>query len=75
MTIALDERNEIKKIVRKELRKMVHDMVEEEFRLRMMELRLSLVPEVSDKEQREIEEMFGEPGPDDVAATYTLKVK
>ncbi|RKZ30750.1 hypothetical protein DRQ36_04445 [bacterium] len=55
--------DEIRKIVREEMQNTVRELVEEQFRLRMMELRLSLVPYVSDKEQKEIEEMFGkEPG-------------
>ncbi len=58
-----------------ELRKMVNDMVDEQFRLKMMELRLSLVPYVSDEEQREIEELYGEPGPMDVAETWSMEIE
>ena len=72
-TIDIDE---LHRIVREEMRGMVRELVEEEFRLRMMELRLSLVPYVSDEEQKEIEDMFGkEPGPMEVAETWTVEIK
>ena len=76
MTKAAINTGEIRKIVREEMQNTVRELVEEQFRLRMMELRLSLVPQISDKEQKEIEEMFGkEPGPKEVAETWTVEIK
>jgi len=73
MPLATIETTQLRKIIREEMRKMVSEMVEEQFRLRMMELRLSLLPTVSDKEQKEIEELYGEPGEDDVAFFEDLR--
>lgn len=75
MPLATIETTQLRKIIRSEMRKMVSEMVEEQFRLRMMELRLSLLPTVSDKEQKEIEELYGEPGEDDVAEVLVLEHK
>ena len=58
-----------------ELRKLVKESVEETFDRKMMELRLQLIPYVSEEEQKEIEELYGEPGDDEVAEVLTLERK
>jgi len=58
-----------------ELSKLVKESVEEAFDRKMMELRLQLLPYVSEEEQKEIEELYGEPGDDEVAEVLTLERK
>ena len=67
MTITVEE---------EKLNDLIQKAVEEAFDRKMMQLRLQLLPYVSDKEQKEIEEMFGEdPGEEDVARTIILERK
>jgi len=58
-----------------ELSKLVKKSVEEAFDRKMMELRLQLLPYVSEEEQKEIEELYGEPGDDEVAEVLALERK
>ena len=74
MPVAKADIAQIKKLIRDELRKMVREAVTEELTLRMMKYRLSKVKKASAKEQREIEEMFGAPGPKEIASSYTLEI-
>ena len=74
MPVAKADIAQIKKLIRDELRKMVREAVTEELTLRMMKYRLSKVKKASAKEQREIEEMFGVPGPKEIASSYTLEI-
>ena len=58
-----------------DLKKLVYKAVEDAFDRRMIELRLSLLPYVSEEEQREIEALYGkEPGPEDVAFTEKIAI-
>jgi len=71
ITIDIDQ---LRKLIGEETRKAVREAMDEEFRFRMMELMLAQVPEISEDEQKEIEEAYGEPSRD-VGRTITLERK
>jgi hypothetical protein len=75
MPVATIETTQLRKIIREEMRKVTKKLLDEELRFRMMELRLSLLPTISKEEQKEIEELYGEPGEDDVAEVLVLEHK
>ena len=66
MNFDIADENKLKDIIKGAVR----DVFEEE----MMKLRLLLTPYVSDEEQREIEESYGEPS-EEVASTLVLEEK
>ena len=65
MTVKVEE-NKLKKLIKEAVREVIR---EEEFTLF-----LSRIPEVSDEEQREIEEIHGEPGEKEVALSVDIEV-
>jgi len=65
MKFDIADENKLKDIIKGAVR----DVFEEE----MMKLRLLLTPYVSDEEQREIEESYGEPSKKEVASTLVLE--
>ncbi len=54
------------------LKDIIKDAVKDVFEEEMMKLRLLLIPYVSDEEQREIEESYGEPSKE-VTSTLVLE--
>lgn len=74
MTKVLIDTDEIRKIVREEMRDTVRETLDEEFRFRMMALMLAQVPEISEEEQKEIERLYGKPSRK-VARVLTLEHK
>lgn len=74
MTKIVINTDEIRRIVREEMRDTVREALDEEFRFRMMELMLAQVPEISEEEQKEIERLYGESSRE-VARVLTLEHK
>ena len=52
-----------------EIKKIIKEVVEEVVREEILKLRISLLPFVSDEEEKEIEKMFGE-GPTEEVVVY-----
>ena len=70
MPTATVEIDELRKIIRDEVRQAFR----EEFNPKLMELVLRSLPVISDEEQREIEELYGEPS-HEVAESFILEHK
>ena len=69
MTVMIDEKK-LSELIENAVRK----AMEKEFDAKFRELMLLLLPKISDEEQREIEELYGEdPGEDDVAKVLILE--
>ncbi|MFP4459851.1 MAG: hypothetical protein ACLFSQ_09725, partial [Candidatus Zixiibacteriota bacterium] len=71
MALNTIDKEEIKALVRKELADIVKEVVHEEFELHMMEIRSKLIPLISQKEQDEIENLYGKE-PDDFEETEAI---
>ena len=72
-TVTLDV-EKLREIIRETVREAVNEAIDREFNGRFMELMLRSLPYVSDEEQREIEELYGEPSKE-VAKVLTLERK
>ena len=69
MSVMIDEKK-LSELIENAVRK----AMEKEFDAKFRELMLLLLPKISDEEQREIEELYGEdPGEDDVAKVLILE--
>ncbi len=69
MTVMIDEKK-LSELIENAVRK----AMEKEFDAKFRELMLLLLPKISDEEQREIEELYGDdPGEDDVAKVLILE--
>jgi hypothetical protein len=71
MPVAAIDIDELRKIIREEVR----SAIQEEFNPMLMEHVLRTVPVASKAEQKEIEELYGEPAEDEVAMTLVLERK
>ena len=61
MPTAVVDIEELRKIIMEDIRVTMHEIFKEEFSFKLMELVLRNVPSVSEEEQKEIEELYGEP--------------
>ena len=69
MSVMIDEKK-LSELIENAVRKAMEKEFDEKFR----ELMLLLLPKISDEEQREIEELYGDdPGEDDVAKVLILE--
>lgn len=69
MSVMIDEKK-LSELIENAVRK----AMEKEFDAKFRELMLLLLPKISDEEQREIEELYGDdPGEDDVAKVLILE--